>query len=96
MREFVKIFGVRKRGAVHALHSGIAGLDDVILVGRMRAVAMAESEMPGGQAKRLAGENVTRPGARQSRRITGSMPLFLYTAVAARMTAESAGVEVGS
>src|SRR6266702_6406766 len=67
LREFVKICGVRKRGAVHALHPGIAGLDDVILVGRMRAVALAESEMPGGQAKRLAGENVTRPGARQSR-----------------------------
>src|SRR5215472_964875 len=51
LREFVKVFDVRKRGAVHALHLGIAGLDDVILIGRMRAVAMAESEVSGGQTK---------------------------------------------
>src|SRR6516165_5090946 len=68
LREFVKVFGVGKRGAVHALHPGIAGLDHVILIGRMRPVAVAESEMPGGQAKGLAGENVTRPGARQPRK----------------------------
>src|SRR5215472_22671 len=71
LREFVKIFDVRKRGAVHALHLGIAGLDDVILIGRMRAVAMAESEVSGGQAKRLAGDDVTRPGACQARKDHG-------------------------
>src|SRR5215469_5035578 len=68
LREFVKVFGVGKRGAVHALYPGIAGLDHVILIGRMRPVAVAKSEMPGGQAKGLAGENVTRPGARQPRK----------------------------
>src|SRR5215472_6927473 len=68
LREFVEIFDMGKRGAVHAQHLGIAGLDDVILIGRMRAIAMAESEVSGGQAKRLAGENVTRPGACQARK----------------------------
>src|SRR5215469_17279834 len=67
LRELVKIFDMRKRGAVHAQHLGIAGLDDVILIRRMRAVAMAESEVSGGQTKRLAGEDVTRPGACQAR-----------------------------
>src|SRR5215472_11526909 len=38
---------------------------------RMRAVGMAESEVSGGQTKRLAGEDVTRPGACQARKDHG-------------------------
>src|SRR5205823_10559925 len=71
LRQFVKIFNVRERGAVHALHFRIAGLDDVILIGRVRAVAMAEPKMASGQAQRLARENVTGPGTGQARQKHG-------------------------
>src|SRR5215471_4353687 len=61
LRELVEILDVRKRGAVHALHFGVAGFDDVILVGGVGAVAMAEPKMASGQAQRIACENVSWP-----------------------------------
>jgi len=39
--QFVEILDLRERGAVYTLHFGIAGFDDVVLVGRVGAVAMA-------------------------------------------------------
>src|SRR5215472_18353572 len=68
LRQFVEILDVRERGAVHALHFGIAGFDDVILIRRVRAIAVAETEMSGRQAKRSAGKNVSGPGAREARK----------------------------
>src|SRR5690348_722758 len=47
LRQFEEIFDVRERGAIHALDFGIAGFDDVILIGGVGAVAVAESEVSG-------------------------------------------------
>ena len=58
---------MRTRRAVHALDLGIGGFDDVVFVGRVRAVAVAESEMARGKAQRIAGENVAGPGAGEAR-----------------------------
>src|SRR5450755_2265805 len=54
---------MRPGGAVHALQLWISGFDDVVLVGGVRAISMAQSKVTGGEAQRIAGENVTRPGA---------------------------------
>src|SRR5690349_4526735 len=66
--QFEEILNLRERGAVHALHFGIAGFDYVILVGSVGAVAVAETEMSGGQAKRIACEHVAGPGAGETRK----------------------------
>jgi len=43
------VAGRKRRGAVHALNFGILGFDDVILVRRVCAAAVAEAEGAGGE-----------------------------------------------
>src|ERR1051325_6074108 len=50
LRQIVEVLDVGERCAVHALHFRVAGFDDVILVGRMRAAAMTQAEVARGQA----------------------------------------------
>src|SRR5437867_2870851 len=58
----------REDGAVHALNFGIFRFDDVVLVRRMRAASMTETERTGGKVERFAGENVAGPGAGAARK----------------------------
>ena len=57
--QLVEIFDERHHRAVEALDFRVRGFDDVIFVRRMRAAAVAESEMSGRQLERFAGEDVT-------------------------------------
>src|SRR6266487_569202 len=66
-RQLKQIFRKRKRGAVEAFDLRIGRLDDVILVRRMRATAMAESEMSCRQSQRFANEHKARPRAGTAR-----------------------------
>src|SRR5580765_4625679 len=71
----VKIFDVRARRAVNALHVWILGFDDVVLIGRMSAAAVAHSEVAGRHAQRVAGENISGPRSRAARQDYGIDPL---------------------
>src|SRR6266849_3432763 len=66
----------REDGAVHTLDFGIFRFDDVVLVRRMRAATVAESEGTGGKMERLAGENVAGPGACAARKNDGIHSAF--------------------
>src|SRR5213596_2571271 len=68
LRQFVEVFDVRERGAVHALHFGVFRFNDVILIGRMRAIAVAEAKMTGRQAEWIAGEDIAGPGTGEARK----------------------------
>ena len=57
--QLVQIFDKRHRRAIEVLDFRVCGFDDVIFVWRMRAAAVAESEMSGRQLKRFACEDVT-------------------------------------
>ena len=59
LRQLVQIFDERHRRAVEALDFRVRGFDDVIFVRRMRAAAVAESEMSCRQLQRFTGEDVT-------------------------------------
>ena len=59
LRQFVQILNKRHRRPVEVLDFRVRGFDDVIFVRRMRAAAVAESEMSGRQLKGFAGEDVT-------------------------------------
>src|SRR5262249_37641732 len=59
LRQFVEIFDKRHHCAVESLYLRVGRLDDVILVGRVRAAAVTEAEMSGRQFERLAGENIS-------------------------------------
>src|SRR5437879_1774786 len=63
----VQEFDERKDSAIHAVDLGVFRLDDVVLVRSMRAASVAEAKGTGGEVQRLAGENVTGPGARAAR-----------------------------
>src|SRR2546423_644445 len=71
LRQLVQILDIRARSALNALHLRIARLDHVILVGRVGAAAMSQAEVSGGQAQRVAGEDVSRPGAAEARQNDG-------------------------
>src|SRR3974390_3742349 len=62
-RQRVQILDERADCAVQPRNLGIGGVDDVVLVGRVCAGAVAEAEVPGGKAERRVGEDVSRPGA---------------------------------
>src|SRR5436309_395678 len=57
--EFVQVLDERHHGAVVALHIRIGRLDHVVLVRRVRAAAVAEAEVAGGEAQRWIGEDVS-------------------------------------
>src|SRR6266571_7857847 len=80
LRQFVEVFDVRKGRAVHAPDFGIFRFDDVIFVGRVRAVAMSQAKVRSRQTKRIAGENVAGPGAGQARKHHGINSVFLVNA----------------
>src|SRR5437870_4498478 len=63
VRHLVQIFDVRAHGAVDALDFRRRRLDDVVLVGRVRAAAVAPSEVARGEPQRITGEHIARPGA---------------------------------
>src|SRR2546423_11206713 len=52
--EFVEVFDLGEGGAVHALDFGVAGLDEVVLVGRVGAIAVAQAEVAGGEMQRVS------------------------------------------
>ena len=58
-----KILNERGHGAVEPLHFWIGGLDQVILVRRVRARAVTQAEVSRRQAQRRIGEHVSRPRA---------------------------------
>lgn len=58
--QLVQILHERQHRAVEALHVRCCGVDHVVLVRCMRAAAVAEAEMAGGEPERLVGENVAR------------------------------------
>src|SRR4029077_7121971 len=60
-RELVEKFDVRAYGAIYAMHFGVFRFDEVVLVRRMCAAAMTETEVIRGQMQRVASENVARP-----------------------------------
>src|SRR5579864_4390387 len=70
-REFVEVLDVGTRCTVEALHLWIRGFDYVVFVGSVGAAAVAETEMAGGEAQRVAGENVAGPGAGVARQKHG-------------------------
>src|SRR6266404_7363507 len=76
LREAVQELDERKNSTVDALNFGILGFDDVILVRRVRAAAVAEPEGAGGKVKRLAGKNVAGPGAGAARKNDGIHSAF--------------------
>src|SRR5437763_16752603 len=56
--ELVQILHERHHRAVEALHLWVGRLDHVVLVGRVRATAVAEAEVAGGELERRVGEGV--------------------------------------
>ena len=59
-RELGEVLDERPHRAVEALDLRVRRLDHVVLVGRVRAAAVAEAEVAGRQLQRLAGEDVAR------------------------------------
>src|ERR1700733_8806515 len=51
-RQLVEVIHLRADGSGDALDLGIRGFDDVIFVGRVRSVAMAEAEVASGETQR--------------------------------------------
>src|SRR5262249_23737455 len=62
-RHLVEVLDVRSHAAIDTLHLRIGRLNDVILVRRMSAAAMAQPEVPGRQAEWRIREHVARPGS---------------------------------
>src|SRR3954471_2215126 len=56
--QLVQILHERHYRAVVALQLGVRRLDDVVLIGRVCAAAVAEAEVTGGEAERRVGEYV--------------------------------------
>ena len=54
----------------------IGGFDQVILIGGVGAVAVAQAEVGGGKAERVAGEDVAGPGAGEARQHDGIDAVF--------------------
>src|SRR5882672_2878247 len=67
LRQLVPVVDEAADRGVEPVQPGIARLDQVVLVGGVRAAAVAQSEVAGRQLERLAGEHVARPGAGEPR-----------------------------
>src|SRR5260370_26009935 len=80
LRQFVEIFDVRERGAIHALNFRVFRFDDVVLVGGVRTVSMTEAEVASGKTQRVASEYVTGPGAGEARKNHRINSVFLVNA----------------
>ncbi len=59
LSQLVEIFHERHHRAVESLYFRVCRFDNVILVRRMRAAAVAEPEMSGGKFQRFTGENIS-------------------------------------
>src|SRR5262249_4900897 len=59
-RELVQVVNEGARGALEAREVWIRRLDDEVLVGRVRAAAVTETEVAGGQPERCIREHVSR------------------------------------
>src|SRR6516165_12243459 len=101
--ERVQVFHERCDRAIQPLHLRVGRLDEVVLVGRMRAGAVSHAEVARGQAERCVGEHAPRPGpgrARPQQRIDTELPvrpeLCLYeAAVRIRLGRVVAAAHVG-
>src|SRR5262245_6070789 len=65
--ELVEILDEREHRAVVPLHARVRRLDHVVLVRRVSAAPVAQTEMTRGELERLAREHVPRIGARVPR-----------------------------
>src|SRR5437764_4873887 len=73
-RHLVEIFHVRPHRAVDPLHLRVRRLDQVVFVRRVRAAAVAQSEVARREPQRLAGEHVAGPRPRVPRQEDGVDP----------------------
>src|SRR6202167_968912 len=80
-RHGIQKFHVGTHRPINALHLRIGRVNQVILIGRVGAFAMSQSEMASGQAQGIAGEDVAGPRswtARQNDRIDYGTSIYLY------------------
>ena len=83
--EFVKVLNERHHCAIEVLDFWIRRFDDVILIRRMSAAAVPETEMAGRQLERFTGEYIPRIRtgvARRERRFRTSCRPCVHTRIA--------------
>src|SRR5207248_11413036 len=66
-RAGIEELDVGSRRSIQSRHLGIRRLDDKVLIGRVRAPAVTESELAGGQPEGSTGEGDAGPRPGQSR-----------------------------
>src|SRR5439155_399961 len=71
LREREEVSRVRGDGPVPVRDPGVRRLDHEVLVRRVRSAAVTETEVSGGEAQRLAGEDVPRIAAGDARHDRG-------------------------